>query len=59
MIETQYEGEDDQGYGASIMVALGMAMSDVAEGKDSDEVAAWLLETLAKIAAALEADQPG
>jgi len=59
MIETQYEGEDDQGYGASIMVALGMAMSDVAGGKDSDEVAAWLLETLAKIAAALDTDQPG
>ena len=59
MIETQYEGQDDEGYGKSIFVALGQAMSDVAEGKDSDEVAAWLLETLAKIAAALDADQPG
>jgi hypothetical protein len=59
MIETQYEGADDEGYGSSIMVALGMAMSDVAGGKDSDEVAEWLLETLAKIAASLDTDQPG
>ena len=59
MIETQYEGADDEGYGASIFVALGQAMSDVAEGKDSDEVAAWLLDTLSKIAAALDEDAYG